>query len=189
MDIYDDNIFTILDTGLVERSPSELIKLLKSYQLSSDCRVVDYDLSFEKNNYVMVTDELLTIPDALKLFSQLGFNIARKFIGYVKIVCFTPRNNIEHNGFNEMIGYRLESPNTQIPKKIKEYIYSRDGGKCVVCGKKLKKGDDDMTIDHIVPRELGGSSLDTRNLQLMCKHCNKTKGSKLISNSELRKLV
>ena len=189
MDIYDEGIFTIFDTGSVARSPSDLVKLLKSYQLSSDCRVVDYCLSFGTNNYEMVVDDLLTVPDALKLFSQLGLNIAKEFIGFVKLVCFTPRKNIEYGGFSELISYRLEAPNTQIPKKLKEYIYDRDKGKCVVCGKKLRKGDEEMTIDHIVPRELGGSSLDTRNLQLMCKHCNKTKGSKLISNSELRKII
>lgn len=45
---------------------------------------------------------------------------------------------------------------------------------CVGCGKKLRKNDVD--IDHILPRSLGGKD-DIDNLQCLCKTCNRSKGN------------
>lgn len=46
-----------------------------------------------------------------------------------------------------------------------------DGLTCVACGT-----NEDMTVDHIVPRILGGSSA-VSNLQPMCRPCNSSKGT------------
>lgn len=43
---------------------------------------------------------------------------------------------------------------------------------CVHCGRKFRKGDID--IDHILPQSKGGTN-DPRNLQCLCKHCNRSK--------------
>ena len=40
------------------------------------------------------------------------------------------------------------------------------------CGKKFRKGDID--IDHIIPKSIGGTN-DAKNLQCLCKHCNRSK--------------
>lgn len=45
---------------------------------------------------------------------------------------------------------------------------------CVKCGKKLRWKDVD--VDHIQPKSKGGSN-DAYNLQVMCKHCNRSKGA------------
>ena len=37
------------------------------------------------------------------------------------------------------------------------------------------KDDSFATIDHIIPKQYGGSS-DLSNLQLMCRRCNQVKG-------------
>lgn len=47
---------------------------------------------------------------------------------------------------------------------------------CAKCGKKLRKGDAD--IDHILPQKYGGSN-NLRNLQCLCKHCNRSKQADL----------
>lgn len=47
---------------------------------------------------------------------------------------------------------------------------------CAKCGKKLRKGDAD--IDHILPQKYGGSD-NLRNLQCLCKHCNRSKQADL----------
>lgn len=50
------------------------------------------------------------------------------------------------------------------------------GGRCEVCGSIIRPGDA-WDIDHIVPKELGGSD-DWSNLRLILKKCHieKTKG-------------
>lgn len=45
---------------------------------------------------------------------------------------------------------------------------------CTRCGKKLRWKDVD--VDHIQPKSKGGSN-DAYNLQVMCKHCNRSKGA------------
>lgn len=54
-------------------------------------------------------------------------------------------------------------------KNMKSIILERDGAKCSICGKILT--DENMCIDHIFPRGLGGSN-DLDNLRLVCRECN-----------------
>jgi hypothetical protein len=49
-------------------------------------------------------------------------------------------------------------------------IYERDAYRCQMCD-----GWEDLTIDHIVPRERGGTN-DMDNLQTLCRKCNSRKG-------------
>lgn len=54
-------------------------------------------------------------------------------------------------------------------KKIRAILLKRDGAQCSICGRELT--DDNICIDHIFPKGLGGSdNLD--NLRLLCKVCN-----------------
>ena len=59
-------------------------------------------------------------------------------------------------------------------KKVKNYIYLRDGGHCFHCGKQIKINQ--VNIDHYFPKSKGGTS-DYFNLVLSCKKCNKYKKS------------
>ena len=52
---------------------------------------------------------------------------------------------------------------------------------CPQCGGKFRKSD--MEADHIVPHSKGGDN-SRGNLQLICRHCNRSKGA---STSETRK--
>ena len=60
-------------------------------------------------------------------------------------------------------------------RKIREKILRRDDWVCQLCG---QYGD---TVDHIVPRSLGGDD-QWENLQTLCSRCNYSKGSKLSVN-------
>ena len=60
-----------------------------------------------------------------------------------------------------------------IPKKVKMYVWQRDGGRCVECGRKER-----LEYDHIIPLSKGGSNTD-RNIQLLCEHCNRSKSSSI----------
>ena len=59
-------------------------------------------------------------------------------------------------------------------------IYKRDGYSCQYCGS--TRG---LTIDHVIPRSKGGG--DTwENLVCCCDKCNVKKGSKLLSETNMK---
>lgn len=51
-------------------------------------------------------------------------------------------------------------------------LYKQYDGRCQLCGKKLTL--DDMTLDHIVPLNLGGADR-LENIQIACFACNQLK--------------
>jgi hypothetical protein len=62
---------------------------------------------------------------------------------------------------------------TTIPKNVKMEVWQRDNGKCVQCG-----SNENLEYDHIIPFSRGGANT-TRNLQLLCESCNRSKGAKI----------
>jgi 5-methylcytosine-specific restriction endonuclease McrA len=66
-----------------------------------------------------------------------------------------------------------------IPKKevpfSRKNLYKRDGYTCQYCGRRAPS--EDLSIDHIVPRSLGGKSSWT-NCVLACIRCNVRKGNR-----------
>ena len=63
-----------------------------------------------------------------------------------------------------------------------DLLYGRQRGNCVGCENHYRAKD--MHVDHITPRAAGGGN-DLGNLQLLCGHCNSTKGTGTMA--ELRK--
>ena len=55
-------------------------------------------------------------------------------------------------------------------QKLRSFIFSRSGGKCVYCGAKATE------IDHVIPRAKGGTN-STYNLVASCRSCNKKKSN------------
>lgn len=69
--------------------------------------------------------------------------------------------NIEHNRI--------------IPTSVKLEVWKRDQGKCVTCG-----STDNLHFDHILPYAKGGTSLEAKNIQLLCVRHNLEKRDKII---------
>jgi len=61
-----------------------------------------------------------------------------------------------------------------IPTSVKLEVWKRDKGSCVVCHRK-----DNLHFDHIIPYSLGGSSLTSKNVQLLCAEHNLAKHDKI----------
>ena len=57
-----------------------------------------------------------------------------------------------------------------IPIWVQEFVFERDGGKCVACS-----STNNLCFDHIFPFSKGGSSEHPNNLQLLCAKCNSEK--------------
>jgi 5-methylcytosine-specific restriction endonuclease McrA len=65
------------------------------------------------------------------------------------------------------------------PRNVKfnrRNIFIRDRHTCQYCG--VKPPEDDLTIDHIIPRSRGGRTV-WENVVLACTACNTQKGSRL----------
>jgi hypothetical protein len=60
-------------------------------------------------------------------------------------------------------------------RKIRQRILQRDGHTCQSCG---MEGN---SVDHIVPRSMGGGD-DDWNLQTLCISCNSAKGGRFFSS-------
>jgi len=61
-----------------------------------------------------------------------------------------------------------------IPTDVKLLVWQRDRGRCIACG-----STEDLHFDHIIPYSLGGSSLDVRNIQILCRTCNLKKSDSI----------
>lgn len=68
-----------------------------------------------------------------------------------------------------------DKPSRYIPLSIRVDVLSRDGYKCVFCGRNSKEIT--LEIDHIIPFSGGGSN-KSDNLQTLCFDCNRGKGAR-----------
>jgi hypothetical protein len=64
--------------------------------------------------------------------------------------------------------------NRLIPSTVKVEVWKRDKGVCVKCG-----SDKNLHYDHIIPYSKGGTSLTSKNIQLLCMSCNISKSNKI----------
>jgi hypothetical protein len=64
--------------------------------------------------------------------------------------------------------------NRLIPPAVKLEVWTRDKGRCVLCG-----SDNNLHFDHDLPFPKGGTSLTAANIKLLCAKHNLSKGSKI----------
>lgn len=64
--------------------------------------------------------------------------------------------------------------NRMIPTSVKLEVWKRDEDKCVECGSM-----DNLHFDHILPFSKGGTSLNAKNIQLLCARHNLQKHDKI----------
>lgn len=61
------------------------------------------------------------------------------------------------------------SQSRSISNVTKKIVFIRDDGSCQCCG-----SSESLEYDHIIPYSCGGES-DASNIQLLCRHCNRSK--------------
>jgi len=73
-----------------------------------------------------------------------------------------------------------ESTNLRaIPQGVKDKVWNRDVGRCVLCG-----SNELIEFDHIIPFSKGGANT-YRNIQILCQSCNRTKSDSIGGVDEL----
>jgi len=60
-----------------------------------------------------------------------------------------------------------------IKTEVKQAVWRRDGGKCVICG-----STENLHYDHIIPFSKGGAN-NIENIQVMCATCNMRKSDRI----------
>lgn len=71
--------------------------------------------------------------------------------------------------------HETESKSDNYRKKCFENSESNNGWyTCARCGRSFRASN--MDVDHIIPQSRGGSN-SRDNLQLLCQHCNRSKGN------------
>jgi 5-methylcytosine-specific restriction endonuclease McrA len=68
-------------------------------------------------------------------------------------------------------------------KLTRREVFRRDNYTCQYCGRKMS----DLTLDHVVPRSLGGAHVWT-NVVAACAACNHRKGGGRLEDSHMRLL-
>ena len=61
-----------------------------------------------------------------------------------------------------------------IPAWVKQAVYKRDKGRCVICG-----ADDQLHFDHDLPFSKGGTGLTPNNVRILCARHNIAKAAKI----------
>ena len=60
-----------------------------------------------------------------------------------------------------------------ISSEVKQQVWQRDKGKCVLCGSKRH-----LEFDHELPVSKGGSNT-VNNIRILCRDCNRKKSGKI----------
>jgi len=77
-------------------------------------------------------------------------------------------------------GISLPNPlGTRRYQKLAEFVRRSDHYRCRICGAPGR------TVDHVVPRHLGGPIFDVKNMRTLCGPCNMVKGGSLMSDTEV----
>lgn len=115
----------------------------------------------------------------LKRAIILIFNKKAEFLEYDSAKIRTVNNTLEVPSVIRMLYYiKRPKPNIQLTRNN---IFARDNYTCQYCGKMTK----DLTLDHIIPKRLGGKST-WENLVSACKNCNNKKGEKTLQQANMQ---
>lgn len=60
-----------------------------------------------------------------------------------------------------------------------EFIYKRHNSSGFNYGYNVETGIDHLTLDHLIPKSIGGSN-SMKNMQVLCQNCNGLKGSSIV---------
>ena len=116
-------------------------------------------------------------------FAERATRHQRRVEGRKRIICSRCNTKLETKesqaGFNDFMAEDEEAENEDRPKRlaiptpVKHEVWQRDRGCCVECG-----SNELLEFDHIIPVSKGGANT-TRNIQLLCEPCNRSKSDKI----------
>ncbi|PYF68485.1 HNH endonuclease [Pedobacter nutrimenti] len=115
--------------------------------------------------------------DATSILKTIENGISFRLAGYSSDDCnYESRlgQSRKHSKFNRIVGRIKVKRN--ITAKHRDLIFERDGYKCLMPG---CNETSNLTIDHIIPLDLGGRN-SIHNYQTLCAFHNQEKGNKIM---------
>lgn len=161
--------------------PKRIIEIETGYNRETVDKLLQRFIDYGKIKYNEETQEIM-------LINWLKYNATKspKVISCIKQELLKVKtaefrqyalNKLSELGFADKKLYRMANK-TEIPATLAKKIFERDK-KCVRCG-----STEDLTIDHIFPRSVGGTNRES-NLRVLCRSCNSkrpTSGQALIDD-------
>jgi len=135
------------------------------------CREIAEVISYEKGEYSNYNfDSWCEVSTFKREFeasehdwvSTVNFHVAVPRIIRLLFYDRLPRNDVKFNRRN---------------------IYARDKNSCQYCGKKYPTSE--LSLDHVIPKSLGGTSIWT-NIVCACTKCNAHKGGRTPKQAHMR---
>lgn len=124
--------------------------------------------------------EIISWQEAIRLIFLEKAEIVKQYDGkFIRTVSKT---------FSMPSVIKLSVPFARFRKKVKfsrKNVFVRDGHRCQYCGNVYSVSR--LTLDHVVPRSLGGLS-SWNNLVTCCVECNKKKANKTLEQSGMKLL-
>ncbi len=106
------------------------------------------------------------------LFELVGYTTPFKATEGRKVFKFKMRHS-SHEDLGFVPGMRDEFKRI-IPSWVKQEVFKRDRGQCVLCGAK-----DELHFDHELPFVRGGTGLAPENVRILCARHNLAKGGRI----------
>ena len=167
---YEDQVVTLLRSGLHELNYSitnlteghysfRVVAFNQFGNCSSNVINIEVDFPYKYNpsdDDMIVPTITIIVAIAIITFFLLVFFIYGSQEGESSQFARTPKPNNRH-----------------IPASIREKIWNRDAGRCVICGSTV-----DIEYDHMIPFSRGGSH-SVNNIRILCKKCNRSRSNKI----------
>ena len=200
---YKANKSKITDGGVVElteggKLPEDWwdIPMLKGnskevtgYRTQKPLALLNRIILIASNEDDIVMDPFCGCATTMVAAQQLG----RKWIGIDLEKQATPllvdRLSDDSGFFKDFISTTFSPQRTDVTlippkdKSVRDILYAKQKGICNGCGNQYLKKD--FHIDHIIPVHKGGGSY-LENYQLLCGHCNSTKGKRPMAYLRMR---
>lgn len=134
-----------------------------------------------------MSGQVLVLNQNYEPLSVCGWQRAVSMVYVGKAVVVESDSRVLHSPSMEMrmpsvvkLSYRVNRPLPKL-KLSRQNLLARDRYTCQYCGQRSKH----LTIDHVIPRERGGTS-SWENLVTCCSTCNNKKGNRTPREAGLR---
>ena len=128
--------------------------------------------------------ESIMAPELVKVYEKV-FSGVWSLKGYFDLIDYKIVENSKRKVFRFILKLsdRQENSNSKniqvehtrlIPSEVKQEVWKRDEGKCVIC-----ESTKNLHFDHDLPYSRGGTSLSAKNVRLLCMTHNLQKSDKI----------